>query len=349
MSALTASTGSPSPSSSSPSGSSGEVKVARGDVKGGIAFGVLAVAVVVLAVVVPYTVSLGQLGNLVNLFTLVILGTTWNLLAGYGGMVSVGQQAFIGVGGYGTFYIADTLGVPLIGAVLCSAVVCVAVAYLASFLVFRLVGGYFAIGTWVVAEVIKLLTTQFDALGGGAGMSLDAFRGTDRVTRVATVYWLALAVTVIVVLGTYLLMRSRVGLGLTAIRDERVAAANVGVSVDRGRRIVYLAAAGGAGLAGALIAINNLRVGPESSYSVSYTAAMIFIVIIGGIGTIEGPIVGAVLYWVLQNQLADLGTWYMVILGVVAIVIVLAAPQGLWGLVTRGKLHAFPVHYRLRG
>ncbi|UDY23407.1 branched-chain amino acid ABC transporter permease [Nocardioides sp. Kera G14] len=324
------------------------VRVARGDLKGGIAFAVLAVAVVLLAAVVPYVVTLGQLTDLVGLFTLVILGTTWNLLAGYGGMVSVGQQAYIGVGGYGTFYIADTLGVPLVLSVVLAAVVCVVIAFLASFLVFRLVGGYFAIGTWVIAEVIKLLTTQFDALGGGTGLSLGAFRGVDRVSRVATVYWLSLAVTVVVVLGTYLLMRSKVGLGLTAIRDERVAAANVGVRVDRGRRIVYLAAAAGAGLAGALIAINNLRVAPDSNYSVNYTAAMIFIVIIGGIGTIEGPVVGAVVYWVLQNQLADLGTWYMVVLGVVAIVIVLLAPQGLWGLVTRGKLQVFPVHYRVR-
>ncbi len=323
-------------------------KVARGDLKGAVAFGVLALAVVLLAVVVPYTVSLGQLSDLVGLFALVILGTTWNLLAGYGGMVSVGQQAFIGVGGYSTFYVADTVGLPLVAAVIMSSLVCVVVAYAASFLVFRLSGGYFAIGTWVVAEVIKLLTTQFDALGAGGGLSLHAFEGVDRVTRVATVYWLGLTLTVVVVVGTYLLMRSRVGLGLTAIRDEPVAAANIGVRVQRGRLIVYLAAAAGAGLAGALIAINNLRVAPDSNYSVSYTAAMIFVVIIGGIGTAEGPIVGAVVYWLLQNQLSSLGTWYMVVLGAVAVLVVLVAPQGLWGLLTRGRLHVFPVHYRLK-
>lgn len=323
--------------------------VARGDLPGAIAFGVLALAVVLLAAVVPFAVSLGQLSDLVGLFALIILGTTWNLLAGYGGMVSVGQQAFIGVGGYGTFYVADAVGLPLIAAVIVSALVCMVIAYAASFLVFRLVGGYFAIGTWVIAEVIKLLTTQFDALGAGGGLSLNAFQGVDRVTRVATVYWLGLTLTVLTVLGTYLLMRSRVGLGLTAIRDEPVAAANVGVRVERGRRIVYLAAAGGAGLAGALIAINNLRVAPDSNFSVNYTAAMIFVVIIGGIGTVEGPIVGAVVYWALQNQLAGLGTWYMIVLGAVAVVVVLMAPQGLWGLLTRGRLHAFPVHYRVKG
>ncbi len=115
----------------------------------------------------PYTVSLGQLSDLVGLFALVILGTTWNLLAGYGGMVSIGQQAFIGVGGYATIYVADVVGVPLVASVLLSSVVCVLVAWLTSFLVFRLAGGYFAIGTWVVAEVVKLLTDPVHGPGVG--------------------------------------------------------------------------------------------------------------------------------------------------------------------------------------
>jgi branched-chain amino acid transport system permease protein len=207
--------------------------------------------------------------------------------------------------------------------------------------VFRLAGGYFAIGTWVVAEVFRLVTMRVDGLGGGAGLSLSAFRGTDRVERVAFVYWFALAVMVAVVLGTYLLMRSRAGLGLTAIRDDRVAASSLGVAVDRGRRLVYVAGSAGAALAGALIALSTLGVTPGSIYSVNWTAAMIFIVVVGGIGTIEGPLVGAVLYWVLQQALAPLGTWYLVVLGAVAALVVLVAPRGLWGLVA-GRYQLFP-------
>lgn len=149
---------------------------------------------------------------------------------------------------------------------------------------------------------------------------------------------------VLVVLATYLLMRSRLGLGLRTIRDDATAAAGLGVPVRHSRRIVYVASSAAAGLAGALIAVSTLRVAPEAIFSVDHSAWMIFIVIIGGIGTIEGPILGAVVFFVLQQQLAPLGAWYLVILGAVAVVTVLVAPRGLWGLVSdRTGLSVFPV------
>lgn len=328
---------------SPPSGIPTVTRGGRGSLVGG---GVLLLVVVLLAVVVPYVVTLGVLSSLVMLFAFVILGTTWNLLAGYGGMVSVGQQAYVGVGGYALIQLADAVGAPPWLAVPAAGLIGAAIALPTSYLVFRLAGGYFAIGTWVVAEVFRLVTMRIDGLGGGAGLSLSAFRGTDRVERVAFVYWFALALMVAVVLGTYLLMRSRVGLGLTAIRDDRVAASSLGVAVDRGRRLVYVAGSAGAALAGALIALSTLGVTPGSIYSVSWTAAMIFIVVVGGIGTIEGPLVGAVLYWALQQVLAPLGTWYLVVLGGVAVAVVLLAPRGLWGLVA-GGYQLFPTTHRI--
>jgi branched-chain amino acid transport system permease protein len=321
--------------------------VRRGGRSSLVGASILTLAVLVLALWVPFNTSLGGLSQLVGLFALVILATTWNLLAGYGGLVSIGQQAFVGAGGYGVIYLADQAGLPLLGSLLAAAVVCGLLALVTSFLVFRLVGGYFAIGTWVVAEVFKLLTTQVDSLGGGSGMSLTAFSGTDRVTRVATVYWIGLALAVLVVSATYLLMRSGVGLGLTAIRDDAKASSSLGVEVRRWQRVVYVAASAGAGLAGALIALNTLRVSPDSIYSVSYSAFMIFIVVIGGLGTIEGPILGAVIFFVLQQQLASHGTWYLIALGLIAILVVLLAPKGLWGVLTRGRVELFPLGYRV--
>jgi branched-chain amino acid transport system permease protein len=318
----------------------------RGSLVGALALGAI---VALLAGYLPYVVTLGTISNLVGLFTLIILATTWNLMAGYAGMVSIGQQAFVGAGGYGVIYLADTVHIPLLAALPLAAVVCAAIALPTSLLVFRLAGGYFAIGTWVVAEVFKLLTTQVDSLGGGSGLSLRAFRGVDRVARIAMVYWVALGVAVVVVLATYLLMRSRLGLGLTSIRDDPTAAASLGVAVTASKRIVYIGASAGAGLAGALIAMNTLRVTPDSIFSVNYTAFMIFMVVIGGIGTIEGPIVGAVVFYVLQDRLSQLGSWYLVILGGVAIVVVLVAPRGLWGVVSgNGRLRLFPVGYTIR-
>ena len=157
---------------------------------------------------------------------------------------------------------------------------------------------------------------------------------------------MALAVALVVVLGVYLLMRSRIGLALTAIRDEPTAAGSSGVRVTRAKRLVLVLAAVGCGLAGAVIVANTLRVQPGSIFSVEYSATMIFIVVIGGLGTIEGPIIGAVVYYLLQNSLADLGNWYLVIVGVIATAITLLAPKGLWGL-TRGRLSVFPTGYQV--
>ncbi|KJK48615.1 ABC transporter permease [Lentzea aerocolonigenes] len=303
---------------------------------------VLGVLVAVLAYA-PYAVSRGTQTQLVLLFCYVLMGTMWNLLAGYGGMVSVGQQAYIGIGSYGLVTIADQMGVPAVLAVPLAGVAAGAVAWVTSFLVFRLAGGYFAIGTWVVAEVLRLVFTQVDGLGAGAGVSVGAYGDLGPAYRIAVVYWLALATTVLSVFGVYLLMRSRTGLGLTAVRDDPVAASSLGVGVAGAKRLVYVAAAVGCGMAGALIASNTLRVQPESAFSINYTAVMMFVVVIGGIGAIEGPILGAVLYFLLERELSHFGAWYLVLLGIVVVAFTLVLPKGLWGLVAGPRRQVFPV------
>ncbi len=310
-------------------------------------------AVVLLGLLVflgfgPYNIDRGMQQNLVGLFALVVLGTMWNLLAGYGGMISIGQQAYVGIGAYALVYLADTVGLNPFLAVPAAVVITGAISVPISFLAFRLHGGYFAIGTWVIAEVILIVTTQIQQLGAGSGISLTAFSGLKPVYRIAYVYWLSLVAVVTAILVTYAVMRSRLGLAFTAIRDDAVAASSLGVQVTRARRLVFVISAMGCGLGGAMIASNTLRVQPESIYSVRWAAYMIFIVVIGGLGTIEGPILGAVVFWALQNWLSDLGSWYLVILGVLAAAITLFAPTGLWGLVSgRGRLRLFPVGYRL--
>jgi branched-chain amino acid transport system permease protein len=328
------------------SGGAGDrVRVRRSGPAAWIGSALLVVVVGVLAYL-PYLASRGTQIDLVGLFSLVVLGTMWNLLAGYGGMVSIGQQAWIGVGGYGLVYLAENLGFNAFLAIPLAALACGVFAWMTSFLAFRLSGGYFAIGTWVIAEVVRLLVTQVDAVGAGSGASLTAFSGLEPVYRIAYVYWVALGAAVVVVVGVFLLLRSRLGLALTAIRDESTAAASSGVQVTRAKRLVFVLAAMGCGLAGALVVANTLRVQPGSIFSVEYSATMIFIVVIGGLGTIEGPVLGAVVYYLLQDSLADLGNWYLVIVGVVAIAVTLLAPKGLWGL-TRGQLSVFPTGHRV--
>ena len=311
----------------------------------------LAVSIVLIVTLAigPFAfLTKGNQQNLVTLFVYIILGTMWNLLAGYAGMVSIGQQAFIGIGAYGIVYAADILGVGLYLAIPIALVISGVIAYLVSFLAFRLSGGYFAIGTWVIAEVIKLVTTQVQTLGAGSGISLTAFKGYKPEIRIAIIYWIALAAVVLSVAVTYLLLRSRLGTGFTAVRDDATAASTLGVNVTLSKRIVWVVSAMGCGLAGSLLAMSTLNVQPDSVFSVKLTAFMIFIVVIGGIGTIEGPILGAIVFFALEQWLGNIGVWYLVILGTVAIVMVLFAPKGLWGLISRdGRLQLFPTGLRL--
>lgn len=306
------------------------------------------VPILIFLAVLPYILSRGTQQTLVTLFSFIVLATMWNLLAGYGGMVSIGQQAYIGIGAYGLVYIGDTLGIDPFLAVPFAVIIAGLISIPISFLAFRLIGGYFAIGTWVIAEVIKLLVVQVPALGGGSGISFGSLSDFSPGRRIAYVYWFALICVILAVAVTYLIMRSRLGLGFTAIRDDEVAASSLGVRVVRSKRIVFVLAAMGTALAGTMIAANTLRVQPDSIFSVQYSAFMIFIVIIGGIGTIEGPIVGAVIFFALQQWLADLGVWYLIILGITAILITLFLPRGVWGLISgNGRIRLFPVGYSL--
>jgi branched-chain amino acid transport system permease protein len=277
-----------------------------------------------------------------------IFAMMWNLLAGYGGMVSIGQQAFFGFGGYVMLMLGNFVGVNPFVAVPLGALTAAAIAVPVSFVAFRLQGGYFAIGTWVIAEVFRLSFANVSAVGGGSGTSLTALRGIDKATREHATYWMALACVVAAIALVYLFLRSKRGLALLAIRDNEVAAESQGIAVAGTKLAVYVVAAFGGGLAGALYFVGNLRISPDAAFSVNWSAFAIFMVVIGGIGRIEGPIIGTVIFFLLRQTLADLGAIYLLILGVVAIAVMLWAPKGLWGLVAdRFGWQVFPLQRRL--
>ena len=147
----------------------------------------------------------------------------------------------------------------------------------------------------------------------------------------------------------YLLLRSRHGLALTAIRDSEAASGSLGVDNFQTKVWVYIVAAFGTGMVGALVFLTKLRISPEAGFSVvDWTANVISIVVIGGIGTIEGPIVGVIVFFVLRELLADFGSWYLIVLGAAAVIMMLRAPQGVWGLIAeRFDFRFFPVQRRL--
>jgi branched-chain amino acid transport system permease protein len=310
---------------------------------------VVALAVVAAGVSLPWWSDAGTMRLLVEFFCFLVMAQMWNLLAGYGGLVSIGQQAYLGLGGYLLFALANHAGLNPFLCVPLAGMFAALVALPTAKLVFRLRGGYFAIGTWAVAEVFRLLLANVSMFGGGSGQSLRAMAAIPRATREPLAYWFALAAAVAAVAGVYWLLRSRHGLALTAIRDSERAAASQGIDVAFTQYWVYVVSAAGFGVVGALYYMNILRISPNAAFDVNWTAYVIFIVVIGGIGTIEGPIVGTILFFVLRETLSGFGAWYLIALGAIAVVVMLYFPGGLWGALSqRFDLHLFPVRRWLR-
>jgi branched-chain amino acid transport system permease protein len=313
------------------------VQVAFGARGNGIGAVLGAIALAALAAA-PWWGGRDDLQLLSAIYAYVALASLWNLLAGYAGLVSVGQQAYVGLGAYTLFALAILFGISPLWAIPLAGLFAASVSIPVALLVFRLRGHFFAIGTWIVAEVFRLTASQISALGGGSGTSLPAAVviaiAPTRQLRDFTMYWIALLLAVAVLALIVLLLRSRYGLALKAMRDAELAAACSGVDVYRTKFLVYVVTALTTAMLGALIFLQKLRISPDAAFSVNdWTAFVIFITVIGGIGRIEGPIIGTLVFFALRQTLADLGTIYLMMLGLVAIVIMLAAPKGIWGMI----------------
>ncbi len=313
----------------------------------------LALLLAMVLVAAPFWGSTATQQLLGQMMIYLALASLWNLLAGYTGLVSVGQQAYVGLGVYIMVSVTVYLGIHPYFAIPLAGIVAVLISMPVAKLVFRLQGAYFAIGTWVVAEVFRLIAAQLGAvgLGGGSGTSIPTrvmqTLAPDKFWREASIYWLALVLGIGSLALVYGLLRSRIGLALTAIRDSEVASSSLGVNIGRIKYVVYVMTAGITAMVGALIALQKIRVSPNAAFSVNdYTAIVIFIVVIGGIGTIEGPIIGTIVYFLLREYFADLGAIYLMILGVIAIAMMLVAPKGIWGYVAqRWQITLFPTGY----
>src|SRR5215472_11120659 len=182
----------------------------------------LALGLVALATL-PYWGGAGTMRLVSEMAYYLALAQLWNLLAGYAGLVSVGQQAFVGIGGYTLFYLSSQFGVHPLLALAFAAPVCALMSVPMALLIFRLRGAYFAVGTWVLAETLQLAVSLITPLGAGSGMTLTPAIvrqiAPDRAGREMIVYWISLAIAIVVSAIVYLLLRSKHGLALTAIRD----------------------------------------------------------------------------------------------------------------------------------
>lgn len=292
-------------------------------------------ALIILAAA-PVWASANQMRILGEALVLCSLAILWNLLAGYGGRVSVGQQAYVGIGGYALLALGLSTSLPPFALVPLVGLAGAAISFPIGALVFRLRGHYFAIGTWAVAEILRLSCMQVEWLGGGSGTSLPASVlraiSPDRGSRLALIYLTGVVLFLLVLAASLLLMRSRYGLALRAMRDNELAAESVGVGLRPLRLGLYCGIAGLTAMIGSLILMQKLRISPDAAFSVQdWTAFVLFIVVIGGVGTLEGPIIGTVLFMMLRQTLADFGPLYLILLGSLAVAVMLLAPNGVWG------------------
>ena len=271
---------------------------------------------------------------LMKIFLYITMGEMWNLLSGFTGMTSLGNQTFIGLAGFSVAVMTSTYSMSIWLGFLVAVVIALVVSLLLSFVLFRMRGMYFAIATWVVSEAICTWFLSWKYVNQGGGMSIKA----KPYPKTPEIYLMALTLCVIAMVVVYVLLRTKTGLGLTAMRDDADASSSVGVNIFKSKLLVYVIAAVFTALAGAIFFVNKGTIYPSSGFDISWTVSMVFIVIIGGIGTVSGPVVGAIIYVLLDEVLAKLPGWSNIILGAIAILVIIFLPDGIMGTLQK-KLH----------
>jgi branched-chain amino acid transport system permease protein len=214
----------------------------------------------------------------------------------------------------------------------------------------RLRDGEFAIGMWVVAALCHLLVNLDNLVQGETGTSLIALQTYAADDRRSYTYWAALGTMAALGWLVFVMLRGKMGTAAQAIRDNEEAAGSVGVRVLPSKRLIFVLSAFGCAAAGALWLASSITFQPKTYFSVQWTAYMIFMVLVGGIGTYEGPILGAVLFFTMETLFGATGVTYLIGLGATALLFALLMPRGIWGEIEqRLGLQLLPVGYRLRG
>ncbi len=293
-----------------------------------------ALPIIVLAAL-PFLVGRGMLVLGVEVLVIITVAQAWNLLAGYGGLISLGHHAFIGAGGYAMFVLTRELPLNPYLAIPFAGLVAGALALILAPILFRLRDVYFAVGMWVAAEILRIVVTRLDWLGATSGLPLTAARGLDRAWMGTITYWLALALALGLTALVAWLMAGAFGLRLRALRDDEIAARSIGVGPAQIRLIVFVISAAGAGMAGAINFLSALFITPAAAFDMNWIVISIFVTIIGGIGRISGPILGTILFFTLRETLSFSPGATMIAFGASAVVVMLFAPGGLAGIFDR--------------
>ena len=255
------------------------------------------------------------------------LAQMWNLLAGYSGLVSLGQQSFVGMGGYTVAVLSSYYGINIWLAVGLAGLTSVLLALFMSLFIFRMKGVYFAIGTWIFAEALLVWFSNWAYVKYGSGLFIKPL---GELTMEG-IYYAAFILGVGSVALVYILLRSRLGLGLMAMHDDEQVSETLGVEVFRSKLYSFLISAFVTGITAGIFYVFQIFIQPYKAFAIDWTVKLVFMVVIGGIGTIEGPLVGALIYVILSQYLAEYSSVSFLILGGIAIVVILVAPKGIMG------------------
>jgi len=303
--------------------------------------GALLAAVALLALAPSYTGDYAQQVSF-RIFEYAALGQAWNLLAGYGGMVSLGSAAFIGIGEYTTAELTNH-GMPLVPGMLVSGLFAAAFATAVSPALFRLRGLYFTIGTLALAEALRLFMVNYNGLGGNIGIFLKSAAPTT-----AGLYWLSLGVAAAATGLVLLVLRTRLTISLRAVRDDEDVARQMGLVSFRTKLFAFTFAAFLMGVVGGLQAGKLSQIEPYGAFGLQWTVDIVTVVLIGGLATTGGPLIGAVFTVALAELLSGSPELHLAITGAIVIVVVRLAPQGLWGLLSRAGQWGRPGRARRR-
>ena len=268
-------------------------------------------------------------------FTYLAMANMWNLLAGYSGLISLCPGAFVGLAGY-TLAVGTWLGLPYYVGIILGCIVAALFAILISIPVFRLKGIYFAIGTLVVPEILRFVFLLWKPVGEaihgrGAGYTVKA------EVPFLHIYWFALAIGIASIFLMRYILRSKLGTGLAAIRDNDNTAASCGVNVFNLKLYSFVIAAFITGIAGAIFYIYQGYIEPASGFGIQWLITLMLATVIGGEGTEEGPIVGTIIVVFLYFLLARYAGISLIIQGIILVGIMLLAPQGIMGFLRKTR------------
>ncbi|WP_136592163.1 branched-chain amino acid ABC transporter permease [Salinigranum halophilum] len=315
------------------------------------------VALVGVVVLVALPMALDAFWTRIGLGALMWIGLaqSWNMIGGYAGYLDFGHGAYFGIGAFATGAVMVSFELPFLAGFVVAAAAAAVIAYLVAVPTLRLTGAYFAIATWALAEAFKQLALNLDITGGTFGLSLPTTATSFGlpVGELSTTlfYYLMLILCLATIAVSYVLFeRSKFGFRVKALRDDEDAAESLGIDTTRVKRQVYVLSCAVAALFGSVHAYFITFIHPNDVLAAIITDQMVIMALLGGLGTIAGPVIGGVLVFLLQrlsSVFLGQSTIYLPLIGVLIMFVVLFAPSGVVGLL-RGEVDSTDIRNNAR-